>query len=99
MKANLIRVKPLFTVCYCDYDADSSARTNIYEKDLKEAEIGHVWRAEPDTCCGRAVHDERAKLVYRDEEVAVLLVTTYKTSDSPNPVEWEEKDVAVISFT
>lgn len=60
--------------------------------DLKTAEIGTAWSADY-TQCGRDMSCNSAKVVYKDDKGAAVLMTRYGSTDDPNPEGWEDDPV------
>lgn len=84
MKARVIFEEPILVASYTDYNS-SGIPCKVSINMLKNAEIGTVWRAEKNSCCGRDVFESSFELIYRNSTGCAVLEHIYTTSNEPNP--------------
>ena len=90
METTVIEEQPIFTLRYSDYNT-TSTHMEIYPSDLKNHEVGHEFAISPDSNCGRDIHDEILKIVYKDENGVACVHRKFGTSDDMSPTPWELK--------
>lgn len=59
--------------------------------ELRNSAVGDRFEVERSSNCGRDVCEESAKVVYKDDQGCALVFNSYRTSDDPNPREWDEE--------
>ena len=83
MKCVTKKEEAAFVLYYSDYE--KSGELEVSWEDLRRSEIGVVMTPDTDRSCGRAVHDESAKIVYKDEKGVAVLFEGDGTTDDPDP--------------
>ena len=83
MKCLTKKEEAAFVLYYSDYE--KSGELEVSWEDLRRSEIGVVMTPHTDRSCGRAVHDESAKIVYKDEKGVAVLFEGDGTTDDPDP--------------
>ena len=89
MKTEVIVEQPIFNLETSDWDG--SGELKVYAADLKKAKVGDTFVPYADTNCGRAVDTEMIEVVYKSDNGVAVLYRHYGTTDSPNPVDWEDE--------
>ena len=87
MTTEVITERPLMTLeSYC-YNGHGES-VDIYHADLQKAVIDDEFQATY-TLCGRGMHCETLKIVYKDENGCAGLIREFGTKDTPDAEEWE----------
>lgn len=84
----IVKEKPLFTLVAESGWSDEKEIIKIYAKDLQEAKVGTKWNTH--SPCGRDSIEQELSVIYKDEgnNRLLCLLTTYETTDTPNPEEF-----------
>ena len=90
METAVIEEKPIFTLRYSDYNTPSQ-HLDIFANDLKNNDIGHEFTIYPNSVCGRDVHDETLKIVYKDDHGVACIHRKFGMTDDMSPEPWELK--------
>ena len=84
---------------WCGYDNNNDdTEVFLYLEDIKNAKVGQIWEAKYYGNCGRDCHNEEAKVIYKDDTGAGILITYTGTTDSPNPKPYENRELLWIEF-
>ena len=81
MKTSVVTESWAFSLRYWDFNVSTSREVSWAE--LKKAELGEEFWVDSCSNCGRGVHEESAKVVFKDNEGVAVLFRTDRTADTP----------------
>ena len=92
MRMNSFKEEPIFILnsSVNDFKGSEGETIEIYIEEIKRAEVGKTWAASNPTNCGRGVFEEGIEIVYKTREGAAILHRKWGTTDSDNPLPWED---------
>ncbi|MEM3290818.1 MAG: hypothetical protein QW046_04810 [Candidatus Micrarchaeaceae archaeon] len=89
--------EPILTLRMGSGYSDEHDLVKIYYSDVKKAKLGKVWKTWPVHTIRDAIQ-QSAKLVYKDVDGAVILVTTNIWNDSDDAEMSTEYDLVYVPF-
>lgn len=92
MKMKSFREEPVFTLksSVNDFNGSEGETVKVYVEEVKHAEVGKAWAALNPTNCGRGEFCESMEIVYKTSEGVAFLHRKWGTTDSDNPLPWED---------
>ena len=88
METKVIKQEAAFVLNASDYN-QTYEDVPVSWQELRNAEIGTEWDSQYPNC-GRSAYQETAKLVYKDDKGAAVLLRADMSTDSPDP-EWSDE--------
>lgn len=93
MNAKVVEELAMYVLSSSCYN--SSGNFRVTKNMLKDSSLGDVFSAERNNACGRAVHEEELKVIYKDSSGVACVLSVTGTTDSPNPEYCEEPDMII----
>lgn len=98
MKTAVISEPTAFVLQGGSWWSTESEKVVVTWKDLRASGVGSYWEALNPSNVFRAEYNESATVVFKDEHGCKVLHRRWGTSDSPNPINWEEEEIVWYEF-
>ncbi|MEM0135882.1 MAG: hypothetical protein QXU18_11790 [Thermoplasmatales archaeon] len=93
----IIEEEPIISLDAVEGYGDLNDQLDIFLIDIQKASIGYEWMTDR-VHVTRSAHDQMARLIYKDEDGAAILVTTRGWYDNPSGEMHIRKELIWVPF-